>query len=379
MSDPLNLLLDPRQSPTEFYAPRFEILVRNQQLDPSTHGDILSLKVDMDADNLDRFDFTVNNWDDRTLDFKYSDSDTFDVNTPVKVSIGYADRLVTIMHGAIESLTPSFPESGSPTLAVAGTNSLNRLRGRKAGPNEQKKFENMREFEIVQIVAARNGLTPRCDEDQHLNDIIWQRDLDDAMFLMERARRIDFDLYVQTDPSTSEDCLYFVNPKDKRGSGPVRSYVFEWGKSLMSFSPKLNASRQVGKVTVRGWNSATKEPFVATATAASLPQTSSGGKSGPDVAGNKGDEVVDSLVTSQTEAQRIADSILTEKAYDFITGEGRVIGLADLRPGDVVELKGLGTRFSGDYHLRRVSHSVGADGFTTTFGARRLFDGGLKT
>ena len=96
------------------------------------------------------------------------------------------------------------------------------------------------------------------------------------------------------------------------------------------------------------------------------------------MAGRKGDQVVDAPVTSQDEAQRLAEALLRDKAYQFITGDGRVIGIPDLRPADNVELCGLGKRFSGLYYVKSVSHAIGGDGFTTTFGVRRVFDGGTE-
>ena len=39
----------------------------------------VDVKVVMDMENMTSCELTVNNWDDRTLDFKYSDSDAFDV------------------------------------------------------------------------------------------------------------------------------------------------------------------------------------------------------------------------------------------------------------------------------------------------------------
>jgi phage protein D len=351
--------------------------VEGQKLDPTTRGDVLSVKIDMDMENLDRFDLSVNNWDDRTLSFKYSDTATFDVGNKLTIRMGYANRLVTVMQGKIEALAPKFPESGSPTLSVSGTSRLCDLRGRKPGKDEQKQFLKMTDWEIAEVVARRNDLTPVVTREGPRHDEVWQRDLDDATFLMERAKRIDFDLYVQTDEQ-GRDALYFVKPKDRRDSSTVRVYVFEWGQSLMSFAPKLNAARQVASVVVRGWDPERKEAIEAKADVNSLPGTKGKGKSGPDVAGRKGDQVVDAPVTSQEEAQRLAEALLRDKAYQFITGDGRVIGIADLRPGDNVELCGLGQRFSGLYYVKSVGHAIGGDGFTTTFGVRRVFDGGTQ-
>jgi phage protein D len=364
---------------TETYAPEFEVEVDGRKLDPTTRGDVLSVKVDMDLDNLDRFEFTVNNWDDASLSFKYSDTTTFDVGNRVIVRLGYANRLMTVMQGKIESLAPKFPESGSPTLSVSGRNSLCDLSGRKPAKGERKHFVNVTDLEIVEEVAGRNGLkvnrTGVPQGPRHAE--VWQRDLDDAMFLMERAKRIDCDLFVQVDEDGQER-LHFVRPTDGRDSSKVRVYVFEWGRSLMGFTPKLNAARQVASVTVLGWNPDQKKVIEAKVDASSLKGAKGAGKSGPEVAGRKGDQIVDAPVISEEEARRLAESLLYDKAYQFITGEGRVIGIPDLKPGDNVELCGLGTRFSGLYYVKSVGHSLGGDGYTTSFGVRRVHDGGVS-
>ena len=55
---------------------------------------------------------------------------------------------------------------------------------------------------------------------------------------MERAKLIDYDCFIRIDPETGLDTLYFQQPSDARNGSVQRVYVFEWGKSLISFSPK---------------------------------------------------------------------------------------------------------------------------------------------
>ena len=154
--------------------------------------------------------------------------------------------------------------------------------------------------------------------------------------------------------------------------------------SLINFSPTLTLSKQVGKVTVRGWDPKTKEKIVYTATKNDLPGLGgdSGGTSGPEAAEkrlqNKQDTVVDAPVSSAQEARDLAISLLRERAYEFITGSGQVIGLPDLRPGDNVELTGLGKRFSGVYYVKKVEHAIGSSGYRTQFEVRKPFDGGTQ-
>ncbi len=379
---------------TDYYAPDFRVEVEGRELDPASKGDVLEVKVVMDMENMTSCDLTINNWDDRHLDFKYSDTDTFDVGHRLHVEMGYAGGLRSMMRGQVSSLSPRFPESGPPTLAVSVLDGMLKLRDRQPAADDVKRFENKADWEIAQVVATRNSLRAEVTEEGETHDQVVQKNQDDAQFLMERAKRIDFDCYVQTDAESGEDTLYFVRPTDARDARPVRVYQLEWGiaprqlqrgtdvyPSLINFTPTLTLSRQVESVTVRGWDARSKQVISYTATASDLPGASNGGTSGPAAAGaslgGKQQTVIDAPVTSEQEARELAISLLTERAYEFITGSGQVIGLPDLRPGDNLELDGLGRRFSGVYYVKKVEHTIGGSGYTTNFEVRKVYDGGV--
>ena len=368
---------------TDYYAPNWKVLVEGRELDPEAKGDVLDLKVTMDIDNLTSFDLTVNNWDDKNFAFKYSDSTMFDVGNRVHIRMGYADRLQFMAYGVITTLTPNFPDSGPSTLGVTGVDAMVRLRDRKPGPKEKKLWLNSSDADVVRDIADRNKLKAKVSDTGLKYREIIQKDQDDAKFIVERAKRIDFDCFIRVDPDNGLDTLYFQRPSDARDGRPQRTYVFEWGKSLISFSPKLSIGRQVGKVTVRGWDPRTKSPIFYTAGPEDLPGASAGsGESGPQLAksrlNDKQDFVVDQTVASLAEARNLAIARLRERAYGFFTGSGHVIGLSDLRPGDNVELQGLGKRFSGLFYVTKVEHAIGGSGYTTHFDVRRDKDGGTK-
>ena len=94
-----------------------------------------------------------------------------------------------------------------------------------------------------------------------------------------------------------------------------------------------------------------------------------GGLTGPAAAtealGGREDIVIDAPVASVEEARELAIALLRERAYQFITGTGRIAGLPELRPGDVLEIHGIGRRFSGNYFVTRVEHTLGESGFFT--------------
>jgi len=70
--------------------------------------------------------------------------------------------------------------------------------------------------------------------------------------------------------------------------------------------------------------------------------------------------------------------LLRERAYSYLTGFRQVIGLPGLRPGDNIELQRLGRRFSGEYYVTKVEHTLGNSGYLTSFEVRSPSDGGTQ-
>jgi uncharacterized protein len=365
----------------DYYAPDFRLEIEGVELDPTTHGDVIEIKVVMDMDNMASFDFTINNWDDARVAFKYSETDSFDPGRKVHVLMGYAGKLLSMVSGQIATMSPHFPDSGAPTLTVGGLDGMFRLRDRKPAEGETTKYVNKTDSEIATFIAGRNKLEADVDKTEIKYPEVIQKNQDDATFLMERAKRIDYDCYVRTDPISGKGTLYFKKPKDGRDSASIRVYTFVWGQSLISFQPTINLSRQVGKITVRGWDQRLKQSIVATADAKDLPSAgkSAGGKSGPEAAATsmegKHEVVVDAQVSTQDEARRLAVALLAERAAQYVTGTAESIGLPDLRPGDNVEMQGLGKRFDGPYYVTNVEHVINESGYRTKFQVRRFFDG----
>lgn len=377
--------------PTAYYVPDYRIEVEGAELDPASKGDILEVKVVMDIDNLTSFELNVNNWDDRTFFFKYSDKPedpntvTYDINARVEVLMGYADRLLPMVSGTIRTLAPKFPESGPPTILISGLDNMSKLKNRKPTEQDVKKFVDKDDAEIAEIIAQRNGLKLKASRDGLVkHKLVVQKNQDDAQFLMERAKRIDFDCYVKVDKETKVETLHFEKPTDGRTSDPTHVYAFEWGTNLIEFTPTITLADQVKSVTVRCWDPAIKDVIEYKAEAKDLPTSgdkSGGGKSGPaavEEGGGQQEFVVDAVALSEEEVKKLAISLLTERAYEYITGTGRVIGLPDLRPGEIVELNGLGKRFSGEYYVKKAEHTLGSNGYITQFDVRRLYEGGNK-
>ena len=71
--------------------------------------------------------------------------------------------------------------------------------------------------------------------------------------------------------------------------------------------------------------------------------------------------------------------MLAETRLPFLTGHGKVIGLPDLRPGDNVEISGVGRRFSGTYYVTQgATHTAEPTGLPDRVRRRQEDTGGAE-
>jgi phage protein D len=200
-----------------------------------------------------------------------------------------------------------------------------------------------------------------------------QRNQYDIMFLLQRARKIGYDLYIkETGPGgrAKGGTLYFGPSTGDRQT----TYELEYGKTLIEFQPDLLTAKQVKKVKVQGWDRVNKCPITAEADRNSLETRGLGGEDQQRVerAFEEREEIIaDIPVDSPDEAGLLAKETLERIAKNMLKGSGSVIGLPGLRAGSVLLLEGLGTRFSGRYFVTSTTHTIGSGGYTTRFDCRR--------
>ena len=372
--------------PESYYAPEFAIEIEGEELDPASKGDVLELKIEMTFNEMTSAEVKLNNFDDTAYDLKWSDADKLRLGSRVHVKLGYADRTRSMMRGYISTLTPEFAD-GPPTLTVRALDGMVRLKSSKP-PAEEVTYKKVTDWQIAQKIAQRHNLRVKVTEEGPVHDLVVQRNTDDATFLKERAKLLSFEVFMRTDPDTGEDVLHFVSPTDGRGSEPISTYTLAWGgmrntdipPSLIEFKPVLAAGDQVQSVTVRGWDPKTKKKITQTATRDehARGRARSTTRTAPKPPRRSAERARRSAKSSsidpsprEEEALKVAQAILSERAYRFLTGHGKVIGLPDLRPGTNVEIGGVGRRFSGTYFVTKVTHVLNQQGFLTEFDVSR--------
>ena len=197
----------------------------------------------------------------------------------------------------------------------------------------------------------------------------------DIDFLFARSRERGYVIFIQeADPEVpgSKKRLYFGPSQGGKVPG-LRDVTFEleWGKSLVDFKPTLTTANQIKSVTVNGWDRKTKQPIKETATL-----------DDPKLNRNRDlyellqkcdpreEVVVDEPVFTKKQAQDRATAILMDRQKEMVKAAATTVGLADLRAGKLIQIVGLGARFSGTYFITDTAHTISRGGYTTKFNAR---------
>jgi uncharacterized protein len=360
----------------DFYIPAFEMRLRGANVPRDVIRDVMQVSFKDSLTDVDSFDVTVNNWDAGSRTFKYSDDYLFDPGTEIELWMGYHDSSLSLMiTGEIVELRPSFPSAGQPTLVIHGLDLLHRLRKEQ----RSRAYVSKTDTEIARQIAGDLGislapLSPDLLALEPRYDYLVQDNAYDIVFLLDRARRIGYDLRVLesgTDGSVQDRQLYFAPSTSVQRP----TYELVWGKSLVEFQPSLSTANQVGSVVVRGWDAVNKQKFEHTATLDDL-KTRGLGPQGRNQTlyrsfSDRKEVVATKIVASKAEAEQLALETLQLIAKGLVTGTATVVGLPDLRTGNVVMISGIGTRFDGRYFVTESTHTISDSGYVTQFGFRR--------
>ena len=382
-----------------FYVPQFEVYIRGKKAPDNVVQDILQVTYKDNINEIDTFTIEINNWDAEKRMFKFvppldAYKNVFDPGATIEIWMGYEKNLRQMMRGQITSLAPTFSDGAAPTLSIGGLNELHQLR------TEQHTFpwENRTDTSIAQeLCAARPrpghpGLgiafdsASKAEPDEAPQPFVFMNNQFDIVFLLERARVHGYEVYLKN--VDGKQTLYF-GLSESKAVAPV--YQLEWGRSLIHFKPTLATSKQVSKVTVRGWNRRTNRPIEATVSLQDLWKEQ--GLSKTEIArrnqiaqafGNRTEIVTDKPVHSQADAKQIARGMLDDQSKKMIQGSGATVGLPDLRAGCKLRIIGFGLHtdpsgnlqgaagdFDGMYYVTETTHTIGSSGYRTDFSARR--------
>jgi phage protein D len=339
-------------------APASKLLINDSEIPPELVADLLEIVVCQYSDGPSSFDISVNIVGPQNQQLKWVDDNRVQPGNKVEVKLGYLDKFESLIIGEITALYPKYSTTESARMHIQGFDKLHRLRrGQKT-----RTFVEVKDSQMAEQIAGEVGLTADVEDSSVVFDYVLQNNLSDLDFLLERARRIRYEVRAQG------EALVFrkvANHLDKVVS-------LEYNKNLRKFSPRLSTLGQVSELKVRAWNPANKEAVLGVARVGDEDSLMGGRESGGRIAqaafGDAPSAVVELPFATQNEADQVARALYNDLALEFVSGEGESVGNVGIQAGKTIEIKGVGQRFGGNYYVKKAEHRISPkSGYSTKF------------
>jgi phage protein D len=325
------------------------IRVNGSDLNPQVMDDLVHVTVDSNLHLPDMFVIRVH---DEALE--WTDRGPFDLGAEVEIGArsGEGGQEETLIVGEITALEPDFAQGTHAMLTVRGYDRSHRMH---RGTHTQA-FTQVTDSDLATRIAQDVGLRTDIDSTSQVYEHVLQHNQSHMAFLRSRAERIGYQVYVH------DRTLHF-----KQGAAAAANTIqLEWGEQLQTFRPRLTLAQQIDELVVKGWDPKTKTEIIGRATSSraspQIGESRSGGQLASSAFGSGKKAVVNRPVTSQAEADAVAQALYDQINGDFITADATCTGLPTLKAGSQVDLGALGQKFSGAYYVTSANHVYSADG-----------------
>jgi uncharacterized protein involved in type VI secretion and phage assembly len=289
-------------------------------------------------------------------ELQFIDSRSFDVGTAIEIKVGAQQDTAktSIFNGEIVALEPEFQKGGC-IVAVRAYDKSHRLQ--RSG--KVRTFQKSSASDIITKILREAGLRGNVKSTDVQYEFFQQSGETDRELIrrFERAYGCRFSV----DGTTAS-----FQPADQT-SGPA--IELEYNVGLLAFRPRISGVQQAQSASVRGWDVMQKRAI--TAQAQNSGTISTPGLQRSKVQRDSGGGtvlVLDRVLENMGEANKVAKSTIDGRAEAYVEAEGTTLGSPKLRAGKKVNIKGVGTKLSGEYMLTSVTHSFrGEKGYYTTF------------
>lgn len=276
----------------------------------------------------------------------FEDDRSLKLGAVITIYSGDATEPQEIFRGKITGLEIEFLQKGAPELVVLAEDQLQPARMAR----RTQLYTNTTVASIARQIASRLSLTPVITGFNAPIGTQVQLDESDLAFLRRILARYDGDLQVVTNE-------LHVSPRSD-----VRRNALELkiNSQLRRARILADLAHQVTAVTISGWDAVQGKRITAHSRGAHGGTGS--GQTGAQILqrqfGDRAHHIAHLAVTTDQEAQAVADAAFDQRARRFVCVEGTTEGNPALRVGSHVNLNltGLGDRFSNTYYVTRACH-----------------------
>ena len=329
----------------------YDLVVNETAVDSSIQ--VLSISVSKEINRIPTAKIVFRDGEAADGEFAISDDDVFAPGNKIQIKIGRDRQNTTVFKGMIIKQQIKIREDGNAALIVECRDETVKMTiGRR-----NHYYEDSTDSEVIEAVIARNeGLTPEVEATTLVHKELVQHHCTDWDFLLSRAE-VNGRIVVVDDgaiqvkpPNTSESAVLNVS----------------YGSTLLEFEAEMDARTQWNSVKATSWDYTNQSLFEHTSDSTSVSEP--GNISGADLAQAINLDALELRHSGQvleTELQQWTDAAMQKSRLAKICGRAKFLGYADLKPGQMIDMQGVGARFNGKAFISAVRHDVGNGSWDT--------------
>ncbi|WP_147114397.1 phage baseplate assembly protein V [Tateyamaria sp. syn59] len=309
---------------------------------PGTYA-LLSLEVSQVCGCIPYAQLIFQDGDPAKQDFEIAAAPEFVPGAEIEIDLGYNRLEELVFRGVATRLRADAPLHGSSRLHVEVKHPAFRMHHAR----HSRVWSDVTDAEAIGDLAAAHGISFDGSSTAKRPQLV-QHQATDWDFAVLRGERIG-----QLMVGTTDGLRLFEPDLDAEPATEV-----EYGRTVFSVDLELNAEGQAGAITVGSWSAA--DAAVQTA------ESDAGDVAGPgDLDGSALGDVTNTKPRprhggdrDQAELDDWARAVMTRRRLSAVTGVVQVQGSHTLAVGDMLTLKGLGTRFDGAGFVSGLRHML---------------------
>lgn len=313
---------------------------------------VLQVEVNREVNRIPSARLVIADGDVAAQDFAASSSADFIPGKTIEISAGYHSSETTIFKGVIVKHSIKANKNNSSVLVLDCRDEIYKMSiGRK-----NSTFDANSDSDILNAIFNSYGANATVEPTSDIHEKIVQYNITDWDFVNMRAEMNS--LFVFVDDGRVE--VKKLNPAQQA------VMILGYGSTILSFEAEIDSRNQFKGVKSQSWDSASQAVVEKDGSYSAGNQP--GNLANDDLANIAGLDFLmlrHSGQITDKELKSWSDAMLNMSRMSKNCGRLAIEGIAEMKPGLVVELQGLGDRFNGNALVTAVRHEI-ADGTWVT-------------
>ncbi|MCK5087813.1 MAG: type VI secretion system tip protein VgrG, partial [Melioribacteraceae bacterium] len=338
----------PTPAPSDL--PTLKILIGGNEI--TNAYQIVSVDVNKVFNKISNAKISVVDGDPSVEDFRISNTDDFKPGNEIEILAGYHNKNTTIFKGIIiKHGIKSRKYKPSLLVIEAKDKAVKMTVGRKS-----LLYYDSNDSDIIEEIVGNYGLEKDVESMDIKHAEMVQHNVTDWDFIMSRAEMNGKLVF-------TDDGKLIVKKPDTSASSEL---TLIYGSTMMEFEAEIDSRTQWESVKSYSWNYTDQELIEEEASDPNFKEN--GNLSSADLAEVIGVEeysIRHSGNVSDRELKAWADAQNLKSKIARIKGRVKFQGYPDIKPGAVIELKGVGDRFNGNVFVTGIKHQINAENWET--------------